>query len=90
MLVRARIDGVMRKVTQIPKSMQLAVISRLKIMGELDIAERRVPQDGRVSIRFGGEPIDLRIAVMPTTYGEQVVLRIIHRAVRARPRASSA
>ena len=84
LLVRARIDGVMRHVTTIPKSMQPAVTSRLKIMGELDIAERRAPQDGRVSIRFGGAPMDLRIAVLPTTYGEQVVLRIMQRAAGRR------
>jgi type IV pilus assembly protein PilB len=81
MLVRARIDGVTRPVTTIPKAMQPGVISRLKIMGNLDIAERRAPQDGRVSVRFGGHPLDLRIAVIPTTQGEQVVLRILHRAV---------
>ena len=81
MIVRARIDGVTRPVALIPKQMQLGVISRLKIMGNLDIAERRAPQDGRVSIRFHGNPLDLRIAIMPTTYGEQVVLRIMHRAV---------
>jgi len=81
MLVRARIDGVTRQVATIPKPMQPAVITRLKIMGQLDIAERRAPQDGRVSVRFGGEPLDLRIAVLPTTHGEQVVLRILHRAV---------
>jgi type IV pilus assembly protein PilB len=80
LVVRARVDGVMRRLTEIPKSMQAAVTSRLKIMGELDIAERRAPQDGRVSIRFGGQPMDLRIAVVPTTYGEQVVLRILHRS----------
>jgi type IV pilus assembly protein PilB len=81
MIVRARIDGVTRPVAQIPKQMQLGVVSRLKIMGNLDIAERRAPQDGRISIRFQGNPLDLRIAVMPTTHGEQVVLRIMHRAV---------
>ncbi len=81
MIVRARIDGVTRPVATIPKQMQLGVISRLKIMGNLDIAERRAPQDGRVSIRFNGNPLDLRIAIMPTTHGEQVVLRIMHRAV---------
>jgi len=81
MLVRARIDGVTRPVTTIPKPMQPGVISRLKIMGNLDIAERRAPQDGRVSVRFGGQPLDLRIAIVPTTHGEQVVLRILHRAV---------
>jgi type IV pilus assembly protein PilB len=81
MVVRARIDGVTRPVAQIPKQMQLGVVSRLKIMGNLDIAERRAPQDGRISIRFHGKPLDLRIAIMPTTHGEQVVLRIMHRAV---------
>jgi type IV pilus assembly protein PilB len=81
MVVRARIDGVTRPVAQIPKQMQLGVVSRLKIMGNLDIAERRAPQDGRISIRFHGNPLDLRIAIMPTTHGEQVVLRIMHRAV---------
>jgi type IV pilus assembly protein PilB len=81
MIVRARIDGVTRPVALIPKQMQLGVVSRLKIMGNLDIAERRAPQDGRISIRFHGNPLDLRMAAMPTTHGEQVVLRIMHRAV---------
>jgi type IV pilus assembly protein PilB len=80
MVVRARIDGVMRRVAEVPKSLQPAITSRLKIMGELDIADRRIPQDGRISIRYGGSPMDLRVAVLPTTYGEQVVLRILHRA----------
>ena len=80
LIVRARVDGVTRRVTSIPKAMQAAVISRLKIMGELDIAERRAPQDGRITIRYGQQGMDLRIAVLPTTYGEQVVLRILHRA----------
>jgi type IV pilus assembly protein PilB len=81
MIVRARIDGVTRPIAGIPKQMQLGVTSRLKIMGNLDIAERRAPQDGRISIRFQGNPLDLRIAIIPTTHGEQVVLRIMHRAV---------
>jgi general secretion pathway protein E len=59
--------------------MQPAVTSRLKVMGSLDISERRVPQDGRVSVHFGGEPLDLRIAVLPLRHGEQVVLRILSR-----------
>ena len=80
--VRARIDGLTRELAVIPKSLQPAVTARLKVMAELDIAERRVPQDGRVSVRFGGQTLDLRIAVLPTTYGEQIVLRIIHRAAR--------
>jgi type IV pilus assembly protein PilB len=80
LVVRARVDGVTRRVSAIPAEMQPAVISRLKIMGGLDIAERRAPQDGRITIRYGTHPMDLRIAVLPTTYGEQVVLRILHRA----------
>jgi type IV pilus assembly protein PilB len=84
MTVRARVDGVMRKLAVVPQSLQPAVTSRLKIMGELDIAERRAPQDGRVSIRFGGMPMDLRIAVLPTTHGEQIVLRILYRSAGRR------
>ena len=79
MSVRIRVDGVMRSLTTIPKSLQPPVTSRLKIMAELDIAERRAPQDGRMSIRIGGMPMDLRCAVLPTTYGEQLVLRIMNR-----------
>ena len=80
MVVRARIDGVMRHVGDVPPSLMAAVTSRLKIMGELDIADRRTPQDGRISIRYDGHPVDLRVAVLPTTFGENVVLRILHRA----------
>jgi type IV pilus assembly protein PilB len=80
MTVRIRVDGVMRHLANIPKDMQPAVSSRLKIMAELDIAEKRAPQDGRMSIHMGGMPMDLRCAVLPTTYGEQLVLRIMNRA----------
>jgi len=80
MLVRVRVDGVTRDLTSIPSGIQPSVIARLKVMGGLDIAQRRAPQDGRVAIRVGGQPMDLRIAVLRTTYGEQVVLRILHRA----------
>jgi general secretion pathway protein E len=69
----------MRDVAEVPKHMQPAVTSRLKVMGALDIAERRLPQDGRVSVHFGSDPIDVRIAVMPLRHGEQVVLRILTR-----------
>jgi type IV pilus assembly protein PilB len=79
LLVRARVDGVVRELARLPKHMQAAVTTRLKIMGGLDIAERRAPQDGRVSVRFGDEPIDLRIAVLPTSFGEQLVLRLLNR-----------
>jgi type IV pilus assembly protein PilB len=78
-VVRARIDGVMRQIGVVPKALQPAVTGRLKVMGELDIAEKRVPQDGRVTVRYAGNPMDMRIAVIPTTYGEQLVLRILQR-----------
>jgi len=77
--VRARIDGVMRQFATIHQNLQPSVTSRLKIMAELDIAERRAPQDGRMSIRYGGHPMDIRVAVLPTTHGEQIVLRILNR-----------
>jgi type IV pilus assembly protein PilB len=80
LVVRTRVDGVMRRMTAIAKAMQPAVTSRLKIMGELDIAEKRAPQDGRITIRINGHSMDLRIAVLPTTHGEQIVLRIMSRA----------
>jgi type IV pilus assembly protein PilB len=79
LIVRGRVDGMMIDLGEVPKHMQPAVISRLKVMGALDIAERRVPQDGRVSVHFGGEPLDLRVAVLPLRHGEQVVLRILNR-----------
>ena len=67
----------MRELTSIAGTQATAVVSRLKIMGGLDIAERRCPQDGRVSIKRGEESIDVRIAILPTTYGEKVTLRIL-------------
>ena len=80
MVVRARVDGVTRELTNVPRTMQQAVISRLKVMAELDIAERSLPQDGRSAVKLNGESIDLRVAVLPTTYGEKVVVRILQRS----------
>ena len=80
MTVRERIDGVASELASIPKTMQPAVISRLKVMGQLDIAERRLPQDGRCSVRLAGEPIDLRVAVLPIAHGEKVTIRILQRS----------
>ena len=79
MSVRIRVDGVMRHLADVSKELQPAVSSRLKIMADLDIAEKRAPQDGRMSIQVGSHPMDLRCAVLPTTYGEQLVLRIMNR-----------
>ncbi|MGH2935187.1 MAG: GspE/PulE family protein [Gaiellaceae bacterium] len=80
LVVRARVDGMLREMATIPKRLQSAVISRLKIMASLDIAERRAPQDGRMFVKVDGNPVDLRVAVLPTTNGEQVVVRILRRA----------
>ena len=81
-IVRARIDGVLRRMAEIPKAMEVAVLGRLKVMGQLDIAEKRLPQDGSFSIRHGEHPVDVRVAVVPTKHGENVVLRLLQRAVR--------
>jgi type IV pilus assembly protein PilB len=75
--VRYRIDGVLHEVMRSPKSIQSGVISRLKIMAEVDIAERRIPQDGRIALSIAGKPIDLRFSTLPTVYGEKVVMRIL-------------
>jgi type IV pilus assembly protein PilB len=81
-VVRARIDGVLRRLTEIPKAMEGAVLGRVKVMGSLDIAERRLPQDGSFSIRYGEDPVDVRVAVVPTKHGEHIVLRLLQRAVQ--------
>ena len=75
--VRYRIDGVLRDVTSIPRRMAAGVVSRLKIMAELDIAERRMPQDGRVGLTVDGHRVDLRVVTVPTVRGEGVVMRIL-------------
>jgi len=75
--VRFRIDGVLHEVMRSPKAIQSGVISRLKIMSDINIAERRVPQDGRMSVTANGKKIDLRVATLPTVWGEKVVLRIL-------------
>lgn len=78
--IRYRIDGVLHEVMTTPRSIANAVVSRIKIMSDLNIAERRVPQDGRVSLRVSGRPIDLRVATLPALYGEKVVLRILDKS----------
>jgi general secretion pathway protein E len=78
--VRYRIDGVLATVETLPPSLRAAVTSRIKIMANLNIAERRLPQDGRVKSTVRGKPIDLRISTMPTMLGESVVLRILDRS----------
>jgi type IV pilus assembly protein PilB len=75
--VRYRVDGVLHEVMQQSSRIHPSVVSRLKIMADLDIAERRIPQDGRISLRTGGKQIDLRLSTLPTVYGEKVVMRIL-------------
>ncbi len=75
--LRYRIDGALVDATPPPKSMQLALASRFKIMASLDIAERRLPQDGRMRVRVAGKDYDLRVSIMPTVHGEKIVLRVL-------------
>jgi len=75
--VRFRIDGTLYEMMSPPNKMKAAILSRLKIMAELDIAERRVPQDGRIRIRLAGRTIDLRVSTLPTIFGEKIVMRIL-------------
>ena len=75
--IRYRIDGVLHEVMRSPKNIQNGLISRLKVMADINIAERRIPQDGRVGLVVGGRAVDLRLATLPTVYGEKVVIRIL-------------
>ncbi len=77
--VRLRVDGVLHKVLTPPKIIQEALISRIKIMSNLDIAEKRLPQDGRIRLLLGGRDIDIRVSVIPTSHGERAVLRLLDR-----------
>lgn len=75
--VRYRVDGVMYNVMTIPKRIQGALVSRIKIMAHLDIAEKRVPQDGRINIKVADKPVDIRVSVLPVAYGERIVMRLL-------------
>ncbi len=78
--VRFRVDGVLHEVMHSPKSIQGGLISRLKVMADLNIAEKRVPQDGRISMRVNTKQLDLRLATLPTVYGEKIVIRILDKS----------
>jgi type IV pilus assembly protein PilB len=78
--IRYRIDGVLHEVMVSPKRIQSGVISRLKIMADMNIAERRVPQDGRCGLMVAGKTVDIRIATLPTVYGEKIVMRILEKS----------
>ncbi|MGZ8441455.1 MAG: ATPase, T2SS/T4P/T4SS family [Candidatus Deferrimicrobiaceae bacterium] len=78
--IRHRVDGLLRKTMDLPKWVQGAVVSRIKIMARMDIAEKRLPQDGRIGVRVGGRSLDLRVSTVPANYGEKVVIRILDSA----------
>ena len=78
--VRFRVDGVLREVMNVPPKFQSGVLARIKILADLDIAERRRPQDGRFSVKLGSQKIDLRVAILPTVFGEKIVLRLLDTA----------
>ncbi len=80
MRVRYRIDGVLSEVMEPPIKLKNAIISRIKIMAELDIAERRIPQDGRIKLKIGAKKIDLRVSTLPCIFGEKVVMRILDKS----------
>ncbi len=79
--IRVKADGVLYEMIPPPRHMANAVISRIKIMADLDIAERRMPQDGRIELNVGGNPVDLRVSILPTMFGEACVLRVLDRTV---------
>ena len=78
--VRYRIDGILHLINSLPKAVQYPVVSRIKILAELDIAERRLPQDGRFKVKVAGRYVDLRVSVIPTRFGEKAALRILDKA----------
>ncbi len=78
--VRYRVDGIMQEMVRPPKRMHAAIVSRLKILGGMNIAERRLPQDGRIKIQISGRQIDVRVAIVPTIYGERAVMRILDKS----------
>jgi len=82
LVVRYRIDGVLYNILTPPKRFQSSIISRIKIMANLDIAEKRLPQDGRIGIKIAGRAVDIRVSVIPTAHGERVVLRLLDKGTR--------
>jgi type IV pilus assembly protein PilB len=79
--LRYRCDGVLYEMVPPPRHLAMAISSRIKVMSNLDIAERRLPQDGRIELNVGGHPVDLRVSVLPTMFGESVVIRVLDRTV---------
>src|SRR3954454_18042533 len=82
LVVRTRIDGMLYDSFELPKTIQEEIISRVKVMGRMNIAEKRVAQDGRATVQIGDRVIDLRIASLPTSFGERVVVRLLDKSAR--------
>src|SRR6266571_294503 len=78
-VVRYRIDGTLRDIVRPRRALHAALVSRVKIMANLDIAEKRLPQDGRIMLRIGGRPVDVRVSTLPTGHGERAVLRLLEK-----------
>ncbi len=79
--IRLKADGVLQEMVPPPRHLAFAITTRIKVMANLDIAERRLPQDGRIELNVGGHPVDLRVSVLPTLFGESVVMRVLDRGV---------
>ncbi len=79
--IRIKADGVLYEMVPPPRHLAFAITTRIKVMANLDIAERRLPQDGRIELTVGGHPVDLRVTVLPTMFGESVVMRVLDRSV---------
>src|SRR5438105_10969030 len=79
--IRIKADGVLYEMVPPPRHLAFAITTRIKVMANLDIAERRMPQDGRIELTVGGHPVDLRVSVLPTMFGESVVMRVLDRTV---------
>ena len=78
--IRCRVDGVLREIMQLPKSIEPALVSRIKILSNLKIDEHRIPQDGQFAVNVAGKEVDLRIAISPVVWGEQVVIRLLDKS----------
>src|SRR5690606_22981138 len=81
--IRYRVDGSLYELEAPPAHLAVALISRVKVMADLDIAETRLPQDGRIELTVGGKPVDLRVSTLPTMFGESCVMRVLDRSVVA-------
>ena len=83
--VRYRVDGILQEKQRLPKRIQAGIIARLKIISNMDIAERRIPQDGRLSLKYEGRPVDFRVSSLPSIFGEKIVLRILDKTSSLKP-----